>query len=362
MQICYSDYPDWKKDLRKQIRDFNRRDVNGRHFLDRLVIFTTHHTLASRHFVNMMEGISGPTLLVADEAHALGAESMFKNLIEYKYRLGLSATPDRYFDDEGTKNLKQYFGGIVEKFPISRAIEENVLSPYRYIPYIVNLNSEEMVQYKTLTHKIAKRLAAKNNSKDEEKELSSFIEGERANIIAAAEEKYVAFDRILDELGSLSQCLIYCHEKQLKRVKDILFKRGVVCHQITYRESTDERNSILSQLAQKRYDAVVAVRCLDEGVDVPSVKTGIILASTGNPRQYIQRRGRLLRKAAGKTEAIIHDILVAPYAATPARESYPFEKKIVQRELKRYSDFAHLANNREEAEGLVTNVRVAYGL
>ena len=105
-----------------------------------------------------------------------------------------------------------------------------------------------------------------------------------------------------------------------------------------------------------------AVRCLDEGVDVPSVKTGIILASTGNPRQYIQRRGRLLRKAAGKTEAIIHDILVAPYAATSAREPYPFEKKIVQRELKRYYDFAHLANNREEAEGLVTDVRVAYGL
>ena len=362
VQICYSDYPDWKKDLRKQIRDFNRQDVNGRHFLDRLVIFTTHHTLASRHFVNLMEDVSGPTLLVADEAHALGAESMFKNLIEYKYRLGLSATPDRYFDDEGTKNLKKYFGGIVEKFSISRAIEENILSPYRYIPYIVNLNSEEMVQYKVLTHKIAKRLAAKNNSMDEEKELSSFIEGERASIIAAAEEKYVAFDRILDKLGSLSQCLIYCHEKQLKRVKDILFKRDVVCHQITYRESTDERNSILSQLAQKRYDAVVAVRCLDEGVDVPSVKTGIILASTGNPRQYIQRRGRLLRKAAGKTEAIIHDILVAPYAATSAREPYPFEKKIVQRELKRYSDFAHLANNREEAEGLVTDVRVAYGL
>lgn len=361
-QICYSDYPGWKKDLRKQIRDFNRSDVNGRHFLDKLVIFTTHHTLTSRPFVNLMEGVSGPTFLVADEAHALGAESRFKNLIGCQYRLGLTATPDRYFDDVGTKNLKEYFGGTVVKFPLDRAILENVLSPYRYIPHIVNLNGEEMVQYRALTHKIAKKLAAKNNSTDEEKELNNFIEGERASIIAAAEEKYVAFDRILDQLGSLSQCLIYCHEKQLQRVKDILFKRGVVSHQITYRESTDERNNILSQLAQKGYDAVVAVRCLDEGVDVPSVKTGIILASTGNPRQYIQRRGRLLRKAAGKTEAIIHDILVAPYATTFARDIYPFEKKIVQGELKRYSDFAHLANNREEAEGLIMDVRAAYGL
>ena len=364
MQICYSDYSGWKKDLKKQIQDFNRTDVNGKYFLDKIVIFTTHDTLTSESFLNLMKNISGPTFLVADEVHALGAKSRFQNLVgcKYQYRLGLSATPDRYFDDEGTKNLKEYFGGVVTKFPIKRAIEKNVLSPYRYVPHIVNLNNEEMVQYEILTRKIAKKLGTKNNSKDEEKELSNFIEGERASIIAAAEEKYVAFDKILNQLGSLSQCLIYCHEKQLQRVKDILFKRGVVCHQITYREPTDKRNNILSQLAQDKYDAVVAVRCLDEGVDIPSVKTGIILASTGNPRQYIQRRGRLLRKATGKTEAAIYDILVAPYSTTPARPSYPFEKKIVQRELKRYSDFARLANNREEAERLIMNVRDAYGL
>lgn len=362
MQICNSDYPNWKKDLRKQIRDFNRADVNGNYFLDKLVIFTTHHTLTSKYFIDLMEDISGPSLLVADEVHALGAESRFKNLMEYRYRLGLSATPNRYFDADGTENLKKYFGNTVKKFSIERAIAENILSSYRYIPHIVNLNNEEMKQYTALTRKIARKLAAKNNSIDEEKEISNFIEGERASIIAAAEEKYAAFDKILEQLGPLTQCLIYCHEKQLKRVKDILFKRNVVCHQITYRESTNERNNILSQLAQEKYDAVVAVRCLDEGVDIPSVKTGIILASTGNPRQYVQRRGRLLRKAAGKTEAIIHDILVVPYATTSTREPYLFEKKIVQRELKRYSDFAHLANNREEAERLIMDVRAVYGL
>ena len=366
VQICNSNNPNWKKDLKKQIRDFNRTDVSGKYFLDKIVIFTTHDTMTSEPFLHLMGSISGPTFLVADEVHALGAKSAFQNLLKhkYQYRLGLSATPNRYFDDEGTKSLMEYFGGIVTKFPIDRAIGEKILSPYRYVPHIVNLNDEEMVQYKILTHKIAKKLSGKSNSKDEdeEKELSNFIEGERASIIAAAEEKYMAFEKILNQLGSLSQCLIYCHEKQLQRVKDILFRRGVVCHQITYREPTDKRNSILSQLAQDTYDAVVAVRCLDEGVDVPSVKTGIILASTGNPRQYIQRRGRLLRKAAGKTEALIHDILVAPYSTTVARPSYPFEKKIVQRELKRYSDFARLANNKDEAEKLISDVRDAYGL
>lgn len=362
IQICNSDHSNWEKNLRKQIKDFNRADVNGKYFLNKLVVFTTHDTLTSRQFIGQMGDISGPSLLIADEVHALGAESRFKNLIAYKYRLGLSATPNRYFDDEGTKKIQMYFGNTVKKFTIDRAIRENILSPYRYIPHIVSLNNEEMAQYIELTHKIARKLAAKDSSVDEEKELSGFIEGKRANIIAAAEAKYTAFDKILEEIGPLTQCLIYCHEKQLRRVKDILFDRHVVCHQITYRESTDKRNKILSQLAQEKYDAAVAVRCLDEGVDIPSVKTGIILASTGNPRQYIQRRGRLLRKAAGKVEAIIHDILVIPYTITPTGEPYPFEKKIVQRELKRYSDFAHLASNREEAEDRIRDVRIAYGL
>ena len=361
VKICSSDYPNWKKDLRREIKDFNRLDVSGKYFLDKLIIFTTHHTLTSSSFVELMKSVTGPTFLVADEVHALGAEIRFKNLMKYRYRLGLSATPDRYFDDEGTKNLKEYFGGTIEKFTIDHAIEKNVLASYRYIPHIVHLNDEEMVQYRALTRKIAKKLAAKN-SLDEEKELSNFIEGERASIIAAAEEKYVAFNEILEQAGPLSQSLIYCHEKQLTRVTDMLFERGIVYHQITYREPTNKRNQILKQLAQEKYDAVMAVRCLDEGVDVPSVKMGIILASTGNPRQYIQRRGRLLRKAYGKKEAIIHDILVVPYATTSEREIYPFEKKIVQRELERYSDFARHANNREEAERLIVDVRTAYGL
>lgn len=360
-QTCYSDYPNWEKELRKEIRDFNRSDVDGKYFLDKLVIFTTHDTLTSKKFTSLVESISGPIFLVADEVHALGAELRFKNLMEYRYRLGLSATPNRYFDDEGTKNLKEYFGGTIAKFPIEHAIEKNVLASYRYIPHIVNLNDDEMIQYKILTHKIAKKLAVKNNL-DEEEELNSFIEGERASIIAAAEEKYIAFNKILNQIGSLSQSLIYCHEKQLERVKDILFKRNIVYHQITYREPTKQRNQILKRLEQKQYDATVAVRCLDEGVDVPSVKMGIILASTGNPRQYIQRRGRLLRNAPGKTEAIIHDILVVPYATTSERELYPFEKKIVQRELERYSDFARHATNRDEAEKVIADVRASYGL
>ena len=226
----------------------------------------------------------------------------------------------------------------------------------------MDLNDDEMSRYVELTRKIAKKLAAIADPNDQKNEISSFVEGARASIIAAAEKKYAAFEKILDNIGSLEHCLIYCHEKQLERVRHILFERGVVYHQITYREPTEKRNDILKQLDEKGYDAVVAIRCLDEGVDIPSARIGIILASTGNPRQYIQRRGRLLRRKKGKTEAVIYDVLVVPYIGNPGKMILPLEKKIVQKEIDRYLDFTKFAKNRKESEEIIAGIRNIYGL
>ena len=362
-EVCYAGYSDWKNRLKRKIKDVNEASIEGNYFLEKLVIFTTHNTLTSRDFMDLMRENSSPIFLIADEAHALGAESRFQNLLQkYKYRLGLTATPNRYFDDEGTIRLKDYFGGVVKEFPIGKAIREGILSPYRYIPNIVDLNDDEMSRYVELTRKIAKKLAAISDPNDQKNEISSFVEGARASIIAAAEKKYAAFEKILDNIGSLEHCLIYCHEKQLERVRHILFERGVVYHQITYREPTEKRNDILKQLDEKGYDAVVAIRCLDEGVDIPSARIGIILASTGNPRQYIQRRGRLLRRKKGKTEAVIYDVLVVPYISNPGKMILPLEKKIVQKEIDRYLDFTKFAKNRKESEEIIAGIRNIYGL
>lgn len=362
-ESCYADYPNWKSRLKRRIRDINEKDAYGNHFLNKLVIFTTHATLSSENFVNLMKELSCPILLIADEVHAVGAELKLQKLLEsYNFRLGLSATPTRYFDDEGTEKLKNYFGGIVAEFPIKKAIKENCLSPYRYIPYIVDLNDEEMEKYKELTKKLAKKLAGIKNAKQEKNEISNFIEGERASIIAAAEKKYDAFKIILERIVKLDHCLIYCHEKQLESVKHILFDKGIVFHQITFREPTEKRIKILHQLAEGSYHAVVAINCLDEGVNIPSAKIGIILASTGNPRQYIQRRGRLLRKEVGKEEAIIYDVLVVPYLNRKIDEVEPIERKIVQKELERYHDFVESSNNREEAEKTILEIKKSYGL
>ena len=118
----------------------------------------------------------------------------------------------------------------------------------------------------------------------------------------------------------------------------------------------------MNLLAHGSYNAVVAVNCLDEGVDIPSARIGIILASSGNPRQYIQRRGRLLRKEKGKEKAIIFDILVAPYLNKDPSEISSLERKIVAKEITRYSDFLQFAENKEEAEKPINEIRRLYNV
>ena len=362
IQKCYGEIPDWKVKIRRRIRDINEKDIGGKYFLNNLLIFTTHTTLSSTSFVELMQGINSDILLVADEMHAVGSELRLTGLSKkYNLRLGLSATPNRYFDDEGTKKLIEYFGKTVFEFNIGDAISGGHLSNYEYVPKIVTLTGEEFLKYKELTIKVAKKLS-RQGSIGEEQEIASFVEGERAGIISAAVKKYDAFKRILDGLPSLNQCLIYCHEKQLEQVKEILYERNVIFHQITYREPTLERIKILNLLSQGSYDAVVAVNCLDEGVDIPSAKIGIILASSGNPKQYIQRRGRLLRKEKGKSMARIFDVLVVPFLNRDPNEISLLEKKIVQKEIVRYSDFLQFASNKDEAEGIIREIRQTYSV
>ena len=149
----------------------------------------------------------------------------------------------------------------------------------------------------------------------------------------------------------------------MERAKNILFQRDVVFHQITYRESTEERRRILDLISKRVYDATLAIRCLDEGMDIPSAKLGILLASSGNPRQFIQRRGRLLRTKEGKTEAIIYDILVVPYLNREiSKEVTELEQKIVRKELDRFQEFANSSQNKEESQKVIDEIKKIYNV
>jgi superfamily II DNA or RNA helicase len=326
----------------------------------RAIILTTHDTLASDRFKSVMQKNTFPILVVVDEVHAIGSELRRESLLDnYTYRMGLSATPERYFDDIGTASLLEYFGGVVFSLPIKTAIGRGFLVPYRYFPNVVELEDDEMRRYLELTRKYAS--LASTQEIDTEK-LEKFL-FERAKVVESAKEKYGALTKILSELKTIDRCFIFVTERQIAEVNRILDGMNLIHHDFTYKESRDERENLLARFARGDYQVLVAIRCLDEGVDVPSARQAIIMASTGNPRQFIQRRGRVLRtdRASSKTSADIWDFVVVPSLRPDSSSDYfRIERKILERQLKRVKEFAESSTNPYDSTLVLTDIKLAY--
>ena len=339
---------DWKHKLSALSRDFYMG------LEDKVVIMTTHDTLSSEFFIKKIKKIKSDKLLIVDEAHGIGSSKRLKGLIEdYNYRLGLSATPKRWFDEEGTQAIYDYFGDVVFDFDIKRALSDinpdtgkTYLTPYYYYPIIVDLTSEEYSEYRDLSTKIAQAIARKKHNN--EKISLSALCNQRQRIINNAENKYCEFRKLLKEHKDIDKLIVYCSDKQIDKVQKILNEENIIPqHRFTHKESSSktmkelfsERESILYNFEKGNYRALVAIKCLDEGVDVPVAENAIILSSTSNPREHVQRRGRILRNAPGKDYATIYDFLVFP------KEKTDIGSKIMKKEIKRYKEFAELAIN-----------------
>ncbi len=355
--IADSSNSDWKNQLIDYIRDINN-DVRKS-----LVVFTTHDTFHTQDFIDILEMFKGKLFLVGDEVHGMWSRERKKGFREYyQFRLGLSATPSRWFDPAGTNELFKYFNIKDENdkysFPLSKAIRtinpdtgQTYLVPYKYRPYFVELTQEEFERYERETKKI-KKLYHSSRNKEERDRNYELLCIKRQEIIKNAVNKYNVFRHILDDLGDIQHCLIYCSPEQIDAVQAILTERYIIQHKFTQNESThpekkyggiSEREHLLKKFAEGSYKALVAMRCLDEGVDIPQARIGIILASTENPRQYIQRRGRILRRYPGKEEATILDLVVLPPAEAETIDG--LEKKILGKEFERYEEFARDAKN-----------------
>jgi superfamily II DNA or RNA helicase len=341
----YSDTADWKNLFQNAILDVNLGNEDG------ATILTTHATFSSDSFIDIIKKANCDLFLIADEVHGLGAPERRNGLLEnYKYRLGLSATPARWLDDEGTAIIIDYFNNVVFEFSLKRAITEinpdtgmSYLTPYEYHPYFVGLTESELAEYERMTKKIAAQYY-KAKSKEERQIAFDLLCIMRQRIVVNAENKLATFKQILDKLGSeVSHCLIYCSPQQISAVQEILSSRNIIQHKFTAHESADERQMLLSTFASGRIQALVAMKCLDEGVDVPVARTAIFLASSGNPKEFIQRRGRILRRAPDKEKAIIYDIIVIPNANN--QDYSDIERKILTKELKRYEEFASISKN-----------------
>lgn len=318
--------------------------------------------------------------IIADEAHNLGAKGVQKCLPpEIKLRLALSATPDRHLDPEGTQAIFDYFGKIVYTFPLGRAIAEGYLTQYEYHPILVTLSPEEAEQYWQITQQLSRLLAGgKGEGLNELSEGAMHLLIKRARLIGAAADKITQLDLLLKRLPEKPRrALFYCGDgrtgdtftkedkRQIELVAQLLGNQhNLRVRTFTYQEKTAEREDILRDLRSGFLDGVVAIRCLDEGIDLPALETGFLLASSSNPRQFVQRRGRLLRKAPGKDKAVIYDFVVVPPPMDGDVNDHAFnlERRLFQSELKRISEFCQTALNGFAALETLAPLRKHYNL
>ena len=360
--LCGSNHKKWQSEAREAIMKFNI-GLNSQ-----VCIIAVHKTASGDAFRSAIKKIDNNfTIMIADEVHRLGAPDLRKALMPEIYmRLGLSATPERWLDEEGSKVLRDYFGESCYIYSLENAIKDGYLVPYLYHPVIVNLDDEETQEYIKLTKQIVQmyNVTKKDGSKLETLKMLLL---RRAAIIGNATQKKVKmFDDIKTQVmqtnihNEFRDTLIYCapgsHKEILKRIASL----GVRCHEFVGEVSAQKRKEILQEFSSGNLQALVAIKCLDEGVDVPSTKTAYIMASSQNPREFIQRRGRILRKASGKTHADIYDYVVMPNLSLVS-DDHSLES-LIRREMPRFAEFASLAENQYQAKQKVWDLLDHFGL
>lgn len=376
-----SNQKDWKKRLEKTIRN-QKLKVKGYDFF---CFVCTNATYSSTFVQEQMNKIKGNVLFMVDEAHNFGASNLSKLMNEkFQYRLALSATLERHNDEEGTKKLYEYFGEKCITYNLERAINEHKLTPYKYYPVIVNLTDLELKKYYQLTEQIIREI-----KKDKHGNISLTEKGKRlcltrSRLVSAAENKIEALHREITPHIHDDHILVYCGAaslqdyakdgydaddddlRQIDIVTDLLGNQlDMMVSQYTSKEDIEERKVLTEQFAKgETLQALIAIKCLDEGVNIPSIRTAFILASTTNPKEYIQRRGRVLRLYDGKDFAVIYDFITLPKDINRSIGSTEKEismgKGLVRNELSRAFEFARLADNYVEANMILDEIRDVY--
>lgn len=357
--LAYKRKSDWENILHQQVLEFNRHDRKV------ISVITTHTTFGDSDFQNIVSAIQPPCLVIADEVHHLGAARSRLALPQnIPARLGLSATPDRWYDEAGTTALRDYFGDTVFQLKLDEAIQRGILVPYTYYPQLVELTLDEMVEYQQISEQIAKLVAilsAKHDPNTEER-LEKLL-FQRTRLLNSASGKLSALKSLISQTPNAQHTLFYCAPEQIDEVCHIVgWEYGWGINRFTAEESNEERQRLLADFDSSNIQALVAMKCLDEGVDVPSTRTAYILSSSSNPREFIQRRGRVLRRAPNKDMAIIFDFIVVPPQSWYIHNSVSSDKSIVERELQRFKEFADSAQNKHQALSVVWDVAEQYGI
>ncbi|BAY31061.1 helicase domain-containing protein [Nostoc carneum NIES-2107] len=371
--LAFENVRNWQSQLSTQI--YNLRSGSQRF----VTVITTNSTLIGDGFQSQVKYFPDRTLIIGDEAHNLGAPKLEESLPRrIGLRLALSATPERYFDDDGTQSLFDYFGPVLQpEFTLRDAIAQGALVHYLYYPILVELTEAESIAYLKLTRRIGRSLLYRERENgtvgdfEANEDLKPLLM-QRARLIGAAENKLTALRKLMATRKDTTHTLFYCSDgsqevgqrsslRQLKAVAKILgVELGYKVSTYTAQTSLQEREVLRRQFESGELQGLVAIRCLDEGVDIPAIQTAVILSSSGNPRQFIQRRGRVLRPHPGKERAIIYDMIVLP--PDLERETIEVERNLLKKELRRFVEFADLADNAGEARMKLLALQKRYGL
>jgi superfamily II DNA or RNA helicase len=317
---------------------------------DIVVFVTTNASFTHGNFQKIIKPLLERTLLVMDEVHYAGAWSIRNALPEAcAYRLGLSATPERHGDEEGTEALIEYFGQVVYRFPIEAAIGK-FLTPYFYHAIPVELTAEEFEEYVRLSDQII-RLIGKEDERSHDRLEKLAIK--RARVQNNSVNKLEWIKRNISRMP-LDFSLFYAGDKIFDRAKHLLGKElKVRIHEFTSRQSRDERRRLLDDFATQKIQSLIAMKCLDEGVDVPPTRVAYFLASSGNPREFVQRRGRVLRMSPGKEHAVIYDLISIPprrlIESGRTGSRYYAVKSAFVKEYRRVQEFAGMAINKYDS-------------
>lgn len=331
-----------------------------------LCLVVVNRTLQGLDFQQVLSALpQADVLWVGDECHRHAAPATNAALPDgVALRLGLSATPEHYLDQDANARLTKWYGPVRARFDVGDALAAGVLTPYRYGVEFVDLTADETQDYLDLSDRIGAMVARRGGDLGEGDPRLDQLLFERARLLGGAANKMPALERLLGAEPT-THTLFYCsdatvttddeetgastEQRQVDAVLSMLDRRGWRSSRFTARESQFERRGILDGFRIGEVDALVAIRCLDEGIDVPACRKAFILASSRNPRQYVQRRGRILRRSPGKQFAEVQDFLVRLPPGEGAHSDV--ERRLVVQEVARVAEFARLARNVGEVRG-----------
>jgi superfamily II DNA or RNA helicase len=350
-----SEISNWQEILTNAIVK-NKRSQNNKN----IIIISTMASFSLNRFKETVKKHNGEKILVVDEAHRFYNKILSGiDFDDYKFRLGLSATPVFGKNIEKAKNLLSFFGGKVYELTIDDAIGKFLVN-YEYKPIFVKSSSEDEIKFKKIS--IQMRQCFDKNGKliDPEK----FIELHRARlrVISMVESKTAALKDILMEMKLKDHFIVYCGDgkvyetaeselRHLDSIKKILNQFEYRPSQFTASESMKERIELIKLFDSGEISSLVAIKCLDEGINIPSIQTAIIMSSNDDYREFVQRRGRILRKDGIKNTALIIDFVVLPSIDTP---------EIAKIELRRFNEYSRLALNFQELKPSLNELMLNY--